>query len=182
MFDIKKLYPVVDPEAATSAAEIRFHTALTASCDNRLATLFTHMYGPLFSLESSEPPSAADIRAWIEAHELMVEALETRDEPRFLTALKAHTHKYMRLNTKEIRVEAHRAVPRLLPALRRAVSRDSRTAGLYLRNRHVPMRSGELPPGDESADSWRGYEMISRNVFPRKLYLENRTQKESHDN
>lgn len=83
--------------AAINVAEIRFHSALTEGCGNRLASLFSHLYQPLFAVEGSTPPAAAHIRGWVSMHRAMVDALEARDRRRFLAALRAHTHKYMRL-------------------------------------------------------------------------------------
>lgn len=82
------------------AAEVRFHTALTASCGNRLATLFAHLYGPLFEVKSKCDPTPTDVQSWVEQHRHMVETLEAGDAIRFLEALKSHTHGYMRLQTK----------------------------------------------------------------------------------
>ena len=83
--------------ADIGAAEIRFHTALTATCGNRLATLFAHLYGPIFAMDSEGRPSADDVRTWVREHQAMMDALAARDEKRFLKALKDHTHGYIRL-------------------------------------------------------------------------------------
>jgi DNA-binding FadR family transcriptional regulator len=80
-----------------NAAEIRYHTALIAGCGNRLASLFAHLYGPIFRLDTGPGPTAGDLRQWCTEHLAMVEALERRDEGAFLAALRAHTHGYMGL-------------------------------------------------------------------------------------
>ena len=86
-------------------AEIRFHTTLTAACGNRLATLFAHLYGPLFKVPRKARPMAGDVQKWLQAHEPMVDALESRDAAAFLAALRAHTHSYMRLRRGTDRTE-----------------------------------------------------------------------------
>lgn len=84
--------------ATINAAEIRFHTALTEGCGNRLAMLFTHLYQPLFAVAASTPPTPSDLGRWIRMHQAMVDALASRDRGRFLAALRSHTHNYMRMN------------------------------------------------------------------------------------
>jgi len=78
-------------------AEIRFHTALTASCGNRLAMLFAHLYQPLFASLQSGAMTAAETSQWVDEHRSLVEPLARRDEAAFLAALRSHTHGYMRL-------------------------------------------------------------------------------------
>jgi GntR family transcriptional repressor for pyruvate dehydrogenase complex len=81
-----------------NAAEIRYHTALIAGCGNRLASLFAHLYGPIFRIDTGSRPTAGDLRQWRGDHLPMVETLERRDEAAFLAALRAHTHGYMGLH------------------------------------------------------------------------------------
>jgi GntR family transcriptional repressor for pyruvate dehydrogenase complex len=83
-----------------NAAEVRFHTALTEGCGNRLATLFAQLYQPLFAVYGAKPPTAVTVRQWVRQHRAMADALAARDEARFLAALRAHTHGYMRLGNK----------------------------------------------------------------------------------
>lgn len=94
--EIKKVVDGATDWATIYTAEVCFHTALTASCGNRLATLFAHLYGPLFAVESKRGPTPADVQSWVEEHEVMVDTLEAGDEHRFLEALRSHTHGYMR--------------------------------------------------------------------------------------
>ena len=75
-----------------NAAEIRYHTALIAGCGNRLASLFAHLYGPIFRDDTRSGLTAGDLHQWRGAHLPMVEALERRDEAAFLVALRVHTH------------------------------------------------------------------------------------------
>ena len=81
-------------------AEVRFHSALAASCGNRLATLFAHLYGPLFESKLKRGPTPDYVESWVEQHEHLVDTLEAGDEKRFLEALKAHTQEYMRFRKK----------------------------------------------------------------------------------
>lgn len=84
--------------ATIHAAEVRFHTALTASCGNRLATLFAHLYGPLFEVTSKRGPTSAYVQSWVAQHRFLVDTLEAGDADQFLEALRSHTHEYMRFN------------------------------------------------------------------------------------
>ncbi len=80
--------------------EVRFHTELTAACGNRLAALLGQLYGPLFrntSLPDDRESGGAYRKQWAREHLAIVEALEARDEKRFLRHLRRHTHSYMRL-------------------------------------------------------------------------------------
>ncbi len=83
--------------ATVHGAEIRFHTTLTASCGNALAKLFAHLYTPIFTLTTQDPPTAVDIAQWLQEHRVLADALERRDAAAFLKALRHHTHVYMRL-------------------------------------------------------------------------------------
>ena len=83
--------------AMIAEAEIRFHTALTASSGNRLAMLFAHLYQPLFVNMRSRALTAAEVAEWVAEHRGLVEPLARRDEVAFLAALRSHTHVYMRL-------------------------------------------------------------------------------------
>lgn len=85
-------------------AEVRFHTVLTAACGNRLGTLFSHLYAPLFMARWSDdlhrPATAAERHRWVRQHEGLINSLERRDRAGFLRQLKAHAHPYMRLDRK----------------------------------------------------------------------------------
>jgi|GEM_PF-1090428 len=94
--EIKKVDDGVTDWASIHTAEVRFHTALTASCGNRLATLFAHLYGPLFTVETKRGPTPAYAQSWVEQHKFLVDTLESGDEDQFLEALRSHTHGYMR--------------------------------------------------------------------------------------
>ncbi len=83
--------------ATINAAEIRFHTALATGCGNRLATLLTRLYLPIFAPEHPRPLTPDDIRLWVAQHGLIIDALAAEDSDAFLAALRQHTHGYMRL-------------------------------------------------------------------------------------
>jgi len=91
--------------AEVDAAEIRFHAALTAACGNRLASLFSHLYVPIFRHEEQKAgrygSTRKEIDTWVEEHRGMVEALANRDPKRFLSCLKRHTHAYMRFGRRK---------------------------------------------------------------------------------
>jgi GntR family transcriptional repressor for pyruvate dehydrogenase complex len=77
--------------------EIRFHTALTAGCGNRLAALLAHLYAPVFrGMERDDRPLTPAERTQWEDHLTLVEALEKQDHREFLRLLKVHTHSWMR--------------------------------------------------------------------------------------
>lgn len=87
-----------DPNrGAIGEAEVCFHTTLTAACGNRLATLFAHLYEPIFQVDRDTQPTATDTAAWIRDHAALVDALAVGDEAAFVRALRQHTHGYMRL-------------------------------------------------------------------------------------
>ena len=82
-------------------AEIGFHQILTVGCENRLAGIFVHLYEPIFRARSPVPTddfshSPDYIKQWVAEHKIILDALEARDSSRFLKAMKAHTHIYMR--------------------------------------------------------------------------------------
>ena len=85
-------------KADIEAAEVRFHTVLTAGAGNRLAALFAHLYVPLFRVDAAAAygQTQAEIDEWTTEHGELVEALAARDVARFRAVLKAHTHGYMR--------------------------------------------------------------------------------------
>lgn len=83
--------------AGINAAEIRFHTILATCCGNRLATLLTRLYLPIFAPEHLRPLTPDDIRTWVDQHQPIVDALETDDHDAFTAALRRHTHGYMHL-------------------------------------------------------------------------------------
>lgn len=87
--------------AAIEAAEIRFHSALIGACGNRLASLLSQLYGPIFATTAPAGSSPAEIRQWQAQHQPFIDALAAHDETAFLEALRRHTHTYMRLRKKE---------------------------------------------------------------------------------
>lgn len=82
---------------AINAAEIRFHTVLATCCGNRLATLFTRLYLPVFAPENPRALTADDIQLWVAQHRPLVDALAAQDHEAFFAALRQHTHSYMHL-------------------------------------------------------------------------------------
>lgn len=99
--EIKAVADGVTDWASIHTAEVRFHTALTASCGNRLATLFAHLYGPLFAVETKRGPTPAYAQSWVEQHQYLVDTLEAGNEEQFLEALRSHTRSYMRFGKSE---------------------------------------------------------------------------------
>lgn len=97
--------------AELNEAEVEFHRLLTEGCGNNLASLFAHMYGPIFlhreltqTTLKSQPHYVA---AWVAQHRSIVQALAEQNEKRFLMLLREHTHSYMRIPqtpSKEISV------------------------------------------------------------------------------
>lgn len=82
-----------------NTAEVAFHTEIAEACGNRLSTIFAHLYPPIFTgLNKKGGLAHAEIIRWLNEHMGMIEALEEKDDERFLTLLRAHTHCYMRLN------------------------------------------------------------------------------------
>lgn len=77
-------------------AEIKFHTILTSVCANRLAALFGRLYEPMFHSEAMANLTARSA-VWLRNHTRLIEALASRDMARFMSALRHHTHGYMRL-------------------------------------------------------------------------------------
>jgi len=81
-------------------AEIEFHRILTVGCGNRLAGVFVHLYEPIFH---SRSPGIAEafsqspdfVKQWVAKHQMILDALESRNWTLFSKALKEHTHGYM---------------------------------------------------------------------------------------
>jgi len=84
---------------AIQDGEIRFHTALASGCGNRLAALLARLYGPVFRHDAAwnnYQATPVNLQKWVRGHEVMVDALEARNERRFVRLLRQHTHGYMR--------------------------------------------------------------------------------------
>lgn len=93
--DYVRQNPTID---AVGTSEIRFHTLLAQACGNRLYSIFSHIYPPIFRDIPQEAVrlSAAEHARWLREHGGMADALEAGDTERFLSLLREHTHVYMR--------------------------------------------------------------------------------------
>lgn len=101
---VRKLREIVEgrlerpTEKELAEAEVSFHTCLTEACGNRLASIFAHLYPPIF-LGNAKADGGLDrkeLDRWTREHIGMVEALERKDVDGFLKLLREHTHGYMR--------------------------------------------------------------------------------------
>lgn len=81
-------------EAEITRLDIEFHRILTSGFNNRLAELFTHIYELIF--EGPRPEDTNYLPKWIKDHNQLLDALESRNESRFLKELRKHTQGYMR--------------------------------------------------------------------------------------
>lgn len=102
---VRKLHRIVEDVVrcggprAMEEGEIRFHTALVATCGNRLAALLTAMYAPIFRDATGwhdVHDMSAYTKVWAREHKALADALTAPGGKRFLRLLRKHTHQYMR--------------------------------------------------------------------------------------
>ncbi|HOX05943.1 MAG TPA: FCD domain-containing protein [Planctomycetota bacterium] len=81
-------------------AERRFHVELLAASRNRLAGVLAHLYTPIFATHEAMTAGPGEAAGkWLREHLDLVEALERRDQPGFLRAMRAHVAPYIRRRT-----------------------------------------------------------------------------------
>jgi DNA-binding FadR family transcriptional regulator len=78
-------------------AETQFHTLLMNGSGNELAALFSHIYRPVFGIETPVKWTAQDIRIWLQQHSGIVNALKNEDSRSFVECINEHTKSYMRI-------------------------------------------------------------------------------------